>query len=378
MCSSDLGVLLSTNKRDFQFNVSQCVEDVASGFFPTVCGTEDVLFNSTSNHATYYYWDFGVDSITSDTSTEENPTYSYPGPGNYDVTLIVNKGLTCADTSTMSIIVPQLNAEYDYQRVCIFDSVSFSDSSTYDTYSGNIISWWWDFNDGTTDSVQNPAHIFSDSLNSDKVNYNVSLIITTDKGCTDTIIYAIDFYPFPNVNATVNTGDYGWVSIGESVQLLSTGALGYVWTPADGLNSNVIYNPLATINGSNPYIVDGTSYDSIIYVVSGASPDGCLNNDTVVLRVAVPAVAIPNVFTPNNDGQNDVLYLLSVGVEELIEFKIFNRWGEVIFETQDKKEGWDGTFKSKPQEVGNYAYYYKVKTIGGDTREGHGDVALLR
>ena len=87
---------------------------------------------------------------------------------------------------------------------------------------------------------------------------------------------------------------------------------------------------------------------------------------------------MPNAFSPNDDGVNDVIYLLAVGIIDVQEFKIFNRWGQVVFETSDILQGWDGMFNGQPQEMGNYAYYYKAMDRAGTLKEGSGDIALLR
>jgi gliding motility-associated-like protein len=123
---------------------------------------------------------------------------------------------------------------------------------------------------------------------------------------------------------------------------------------------------------------DNILHDSIVFTVTGLSPQGCVNMDSLVVRLLDPGVAIPNAFSPNGDGTNDIINLITVGVEELLEFKIFNRWGQLVYETVDLEAGWDGMHNEEPQEIGNYAYYFKVRTLHGDVLEGSGDIALLR
>ncbi|MFH1321132.1 MAG: PKD domain-containing protein [Bacteroidota bacterium] len=359
------GVLLSTNKRDFQFYVAPCIEDAYPDFIaePDHCDPRIVNFTYTGFKPETYFWDFGIDTIDTDTSSEENPTYVFPAlDTTYTITLIVNMEFECADTVMIDLpLPPALEARIQYDKVCVFDTVGFFDNSFSDSLSGQIVAWEWDFKDGETDNIQDPQHIYSDTL-----NCQVRLIVTTDEGCKDTAMRSVTFYPLPVIIANAGIEDI-YITLGESVQLFAVGAAGYEWYPADVLDNDTIPYPVAT------------PLETTDFIVTGTSSDGCRNKDSVTVHVVDPLVAVPNAFTPNNDGENDVLYLLTVGFNKLIEFKIFNRWGQVVFETQDLTGGWDGTFKGEPQEIGKYVYYYIVEeTLSGKTQDGNGEVILLR
>jgi len=291
VCASEYrnGVLLSTNKRDFQFNVAQCVEEVYAEFTADTpaCDSLTVRFTNTSNKAAYYFWDFGVgaDSIFADTSSEETPIFTYPDFGNYTITMVVNAGLSCADTVSLNV--------YLYE----------------------------------------------------------SPIAAAGKDALISLGDSVTIGGFPT--ASGGTPPYT-----------------YLWTPGNSLNDPAIANPLST------------PLDTLVntYTITVTDANGCQNKDikTVNIRAVDSRVVIPSAFTPNNDGLNDTLFLITIGMKELIEFKIFNRWGEVVFETQDLKQGWDGNFKEEPQEIGRYVYYYIAETLTGDRKEGKGDIALLR
>jgi gliding motility-associated-like protein len=108
------------------------------------------------------------------------------------------------------------------------------------------------------------------------------------------------------------------------------------------------------------------------------SKDGCL--DTICKKVDAeihPAVDVPTGFSPNGDGHNDVLYVRGAAIETLY-FKVFNRWGELVFETKDLKVGWDGTFKGKLQEMEAYAWVLDVIFYDETTAHKTGNVTLLR
>jgi len=117
------------------------------------------------------------------------------------------------------------------------------------------------------------------------------------------------------------------------------------------------------------------------YVILTATNGTCISTDTIqiiALPHPPPYVKIPNVVTPNNDGDNDTYFFTMEHVESL-ELTIVNRWGDVMFEESGTNPAWDGTTKSGADAVeGTYYYKYKLKGINGDVLEGHGFLELLR
>lgn len=87
---------------------------------------------------------------------------------------------------------------------------------------------------------------------------------------------------------------------------------------------------------------------------------------------------IPNAFSPNNDGQNDYFKISNITDEKLIDFKVFNRWGTILYRTTDAKAGWDGTFKNQPQPVGVYGYVIRIGYSDGYVETYKGTVTLLK
>jgi len=355
------GKLLTTNKRDVQFNIAGCLDDPGLQFSatPDPCDNLMMNFEYLGNNVVSFNWDFGVPTLSDDTSTVENPVYTYPEVGVYPVTIVVNEDFMCADTLVVNVTPPTpLAADYEWTKTCAFDTVVFSGQSDTNAFTGPIVNWEWNFGDGVSDTLpQNTTHAYPDSI-----LYNAQLIITTSEGCKDTMIKVISFFSLPVIDA----GEDVFVTEGEPEDLLATGANSYVWDPATFLDDMLIPNPVTT------------PLDDIQYTVTGTSLNGCRGRDTVEIFVVKAQVIVPNAFSPNQDGNNDTIFLIHVGVEELIEFRIFNRWGQRVFEASDLTEGWDGNFKSEPQEIGNYVYYYKVRTLVGEVMEGSGDIALLR
>ena len=189
-------------------------------------------------------------------------------------------------------------------------------------------------------------------------------MVGDDVFCYDTIDAYVEVRPLPKVN--IITPDT-IVRYGQSVQLLVNGARMYNWTPVSSLNNPNISYPIATPT------------EPTMYVVAGISNTGCYSHDTV--RVGInyrDNINIPTAFSPNGDGKNDVFRVTNMTFQRLIEFKVFNRWGQQMYNGLDPKSGWDGTWKGVPQELGNYQYMIRVSSPDGLVETYKGDVTLLR
>jgi gliding motility-associated-like protein len=115
-------------------------------------------------------------------------------------------------------------------------------------------------------------------------------------------------------------------------------------------------------------------------VLTSVSEYNCVNSDSVTIFVeVVNLLVVPNAFSPNNDGHNDLFRILrTLNVEQLLEFKVFNRWGQLIFETNDIRQGWDGTFNGVTQELGVYAFVIQVLNRDGEKIVKGGNVTLVK
>lgn len=159
---------------------------------------------------------------------------------------------------------------------------------------------------------------------------------------------------------------------GESAHLetIFDSLLQYEWLPHEGLDNPFVYNPVATPTETTIYILTVTNDEGCVAVrqitIYVISPD-CLE----------PNIFIPTAFTPNGDGNNDVLYVRS-NIIESMEFAVYNRWGQKVFETSDQSVGWDGTYKGQnlPNDV--FGYYLKAKCFNGEEFFKKGNVAILK
>ncbi len=207
------------------------------------------------------------------------------------------------------------------------------------------------------DTIANPAVM--DPL----TNMFYQLVIWDSNGCSDTDDVFVSLYELP----TVDAGEDVYMALGGFAQLNASGAVDYTWTPADFLTDAFISNPQAFPE------------DTTVYYVTGVDANGCENFDSVTVFVLEQTtIVLPNAFTPNEDGINDVWKPVLVGIGEIEYFAVYNRWGEMLFESSDPTIGWDGTFQTNLQEIGNYITYVKGLDGFGNEIVKSGMVLLMR
>jgi gliding motility-associated-like protein len=163
-------------------------------------------------------------------------------------------------------------------------------------------------------------------------------------------------------------GDGQPISCNHSLaQLHASGATSYVWHPGQYLNDSTQAHPVAT------------PPKTMLFTVEGRSGDGCVGRDTIRVLVEPGATLyIPNVFTPNGDGLNDVVYPTIYCDFHFDRFAMFNRWGQKLFETKDYTMGWNGRYNGEYCEQGVYTYYISGTTSLGAPVLFKGNVTLLR
>jgi gliding motility-associated-like protein len=362
------GVLINTVERDFQFVVTDCSKAVVANIpqyseefntYIVQCKGFNVKFDNLSTGGITYYWDFGVPNSTTDTSTAFSPTFTYPDTGTYTVKLVVNRGTTCPDSiSRLVKVYPFLRTNWGVTGLpCPYSPFQFSDSTISTYVPPNR--WSWLFGDGSGSSEQNPRHAYSTGG-----NYEVTLVSGNAKGCLDTArkrVFVEDFRPFAG-NDTI-------IVKGETIYFNARGGVQYAWTPGTNLSATNIPNPI----GSYP---ETGVFQYGVYI---RSANNCEGTDSIKVRVVdQPAVFVPSGFTPNGDGRNDQLRPVLIGYSQMKFFRVFNRWGELVFSTTTIGEGWDGDYKGQRGELGTYFWVMSVVDRFGKEEQYKGDVTLLR
>ena len=314
-----------------------------------------------------WLWNFG----NGNTANTLNHSTVYNNLGTYSVQLIVQTDIGCTDSITKTIKVnslPITNFLSDINQGCVPLFINFKDSSVVD--SGYITTWNWSFGDGSS-YITNVNQIGHSYLISG--NYNVSVTVQSNSGCTNTMTIpnmivvfqnpVSDFYATPNMT-----------SILESNIIFTDNSLGansWNWYFDDG-DTSVLQSP------SHVYNESGSFYP----MLKVTSLQGC--TDTISKKVIILKDAsfyTPTAFTPNNDGYNDIFQVYGLDLEKgKFEMMIFNRWGEMVFYSQDYKYGWNGNMKGGGETCPDGVYVWKLNyTDGlGRSQKANGHLTLIR
>ncbi len=213
------------------------------------------------------------------------------------------------------------------------------------------------------------------SINVTPVNTTNFITTATDGiGCTITdnaniIVESLNLGVYAAPSDTILEGTL--VTLNAILSTIDT----ITWTPSTSLSN---------INSNNPTF---TATDNITYCAYGETSNGCKDTDCVTI-VVIPKIdtlqpfniAIPNAFTPNSDGKNDELTIFYTGNHTEKEFIIFNRWGELVYSTNDLTKGWNGKFKDAEQPLGTYVYYLTLKNASDNPpdKKYTGSITLIR
>ena len=325
-----------------------------------VCFGNATNFTNTSTAIggiSSYNWIYSGSTI----STAPSPSYLFPTEGNQAVSLVVTSNNGCIDTLTQNVIVNYLpNPGFNNPTLCLQGGTPFSDAST--VTGSSIVSWDWTFGDGLSDTAQNPTHQYPASG-----NYNVELIVTSAQGCSDSITQTISVLPAPIADFNVSpyfANPFQTINFTDS----STPVVSWYWDFGDTTGTSTLQNPSYAYNGSFTY--------NVMLVVTDSN--GCKDTTRKEVIIFLPP-QVPSGFSPNGSGSNDFLFVYGGPFIDL-NFKVYNSWGQIIFETTTQSEGWDGTFRTTgvPQPIGVYVWTLKCITPDGQLYEKAGDVTLLR
>ncbi len=173
---------------------------------------------------------------------------------------------------------------------------------------------------------------------------------------------AVKIYAGPDTVVAVNQP---LIMHGDDVNV--SGVTQWVWTPAYALDDSHSQNTIARLD------VDTT------YILTGTTPEGCEGSDTIHIRVYVgPDLYVASVFTPDNNGVNDVLHVKAIGIDKFRYFRLYNRWGQVVFETHDRNSGWNGKIKGSNAPSGTYVWIAEGIDYLGRLLNKKGMVVLIR
>lgn len=338
------------------------------------CGNMEVTFTDLSTgFPASWLWDFG----NGGTSTLQNPTAFYSTGGVFSVTLITTNGGGCKDTLRLDsiITVPLATGSYTFTPAsgCNPLTVCFNSNSI------NTSNYIWDFGDGTVVNCTggDTCHTYT---NPGTFNPLLFLEYSLPNGdtCTEAATNLIGPVVVSNVINVSLTGSppisgppYSATVPMDSLLFITTnysGGVGpytYSWSPNTGINCDTCAN----------IIIKGTG-DTIMYVFTIYDSGGCLGQDSIFV-LSEPCFEedlIPNVFSPNADGSNDLFYIPGVCPDEKYSLQIYNRWGTLMFSTTQRNNAWDGRTNAG-LDASDGVYYFIVNV---DEKVYKGTVHLVR
>jgi gliding motility-associated-like protein len=373
-----IGFLWVNNDDGTGAGPSFAVDDIKLSAFPpptanfaaspvSICQNHCVNFTDLStNNPTTWAWSFPGANTT--TSTLQNPVnICYSTPGVYDVQLVASNVNGSDDTLKVAYITvnncPTPTADFISTATGVCDScISFFDLSTpQGAQPYPVNAWHWYFPGGVPSSstAQNPTNICyaTDGL------YDVVLVADNGNGKDSLVRYSfIQIEHVPGATISPDTTMY----VGDTYQLLATGGLFYHWSPSLGLDSVNIPNPIASPANTTTYYV--TITDSL----------GChAVRKVTVFILHLDKIFLPDAFSPDGDGHNDLFMIRGNNIYSA-RLAVFDRWGEKVFDTEDKSAGWDGTYNGAKLNSGVYTYFAAVVFDDGKTETKKGTIALVR
>lgn len=323
------------------------------------CDSLDVFVGAVNVTTTTYNWDMGDGNIFLDGGNIIN--HRYNAAGTYEIILHITDTTKCETEAwdTVSFeFAPKIEAEIGSNSGCINSTFIIQNFSNPDSET-----FIWDLGNGQTSNEFEPEATYTSGG-----TFNIILTVIDSATCnfisSDTnVITIID--P-PSANFTTDTNYYLYPDLVEFTNL-SFNFDSFIWTFGDGESDSSTIDPIHFYQSLGDF--------SPCLKVSNA---GC--EDTMCLDLFIdffPLIGVPNAFSPNGDGFNDLIKVEGYGIVQM-SFRIYNRWGELVYEGFDQNEGWDGSFKGTNQEMEVCTYLVDALLLDGSKQVLKGNITLLR
>jgi gliding motility-associated-like protein len=321
-------------------------------FNDTVICEKDAAFLSASTDGLQFAWTPAL----SVSAPGELHTSAFPGVSTtYQLTATIGH-CTAKDEMTVRVVpYPEVNAGMD--TVICFHSTCQLVATT----NGSSFAW------SPSNSLINPRSLTTMARPAGSTAYVLTAYDT--RGCPkparDTVLVTV----LPKIIA--HAGNDTAVVIGEPLQLHASGGVNYVWSPGQNLSS---------VTEPDPVAVFFEAAESMHYAVLVYNEAGCVDTASVRIKIyqSDPVVFVPTAFTPNGDGRNDILRPLAAGITTIEYFRIYNRWGQMVFSTTTNGKGWDGRIQGRDQSTASFVWEVKATDYKGQPFVKKGTVTLIR
>jgi len=313
----------------------------------TICQTDSIRLNPVSD-GLHYLW---TPAAALNDNTVKSPLAAPLTNTTFHVVASVGKCKAADNVSIRVVPYPNANAGVD-TTICF--------PASFQLHASGGDSYLW----SPSTFLSNPN--IADPVATPSLSIRYIVAVTDVLGCPkpsfDSILVLVE-----KIVADAGPRDTNIV-VNQPLQLNGTGAETFTWSPSTGLNNPGIANPVALLSESQQYV---------LRVESAA---GCTGTDTINITVykVNPGLYVPNAFTPNGDGVNDVFRPIPIGMKSLKYFKVYNRGGQLIFATSIQNKGWDGTFKGKPQDTDVFVWIVEGLDYQGKVIFQKGSVTLIR
>lgn len=318
-----------------------------------MCQWKSIVINATVNPPYPNYTYAWTPTIGLDSPASPNIVFTGDSSNNYILTVTTPIGCKGSDSTYITVFPGNFGtlAPGSDTNICPRSRVALH------TTGGVAYSW-----------TPNGSETISDPLSPDPIVYPIQnthyeVLLTDIHGCHDTLGVTL----YVRSDAIIDLPDSVELYPGETYQMNPKGnVLYYNWMPPTGLTDPNISNPVASPEVTTRYVVNGTT------------EWGCPTSDSIKVIIKTESVIdIPNAFSPGSS-PNSELKIVKRGIATLKSFRIFNRWGNLVFETSDIDQGWDGKYKGQPQPFGVYVYEIEAATATGRKFVKQGNVTLIR
>jgi gliding motility-associated-like protein len=318
-----------------------------------ICEGSSVILNASGGQT--YQWFLNNNPIPGATAS----ILSSDKPGDYSLKAISDKGCDTMTKLPITLpVIPKPIADFTAPWGCELKSVRFNNNSSAALQGG--VSWKWEFGDGNSSNEKDPTYIYKEGE-----NYQVKLTVVPQLCPQNTVSITrsvliskgLSGLRYPTINTT---------KFKPTPLTARPGATQYLWSPVSGLSNPRTQSPIFNYDSQTEYLININNQD------------GCNAVDTLLVKLFNEEdIFVPEAFTPNGDGVNDYLDVFLIGIKE-IRFWVFNRWGQLMFETTDPAQRWDGIYAGKKQPLENYVWIAEAITISGKKIKKRGQTILIR
>lgn len=331
-----------------------------SGFCEGIPTTFNDFSSVDNSNIIFYNWVFDTEGG----SVDRNTIFTFSDNGMYNITLTAISDRGCESFLNEEITIfkiPSANFEVE-SDVCLGEKVFFTDLSLANGF--DIVSWSYNFGDGNSSDQQNPAHYFNYIG-----QFDVSLEVRSNVGCVnDTMISAVKVHKVPTADFQASTLLASELDSEINFYNNSEDATTFQWSFGNG-DVSFEENPFYIFNNTQ-------SYDVSLLAVSDF---GCSDEIIKVVNIYPEyTIFIPNSFTPDGDGLNDIFEAQGNGILEF-EMQVFDRWGGIVFESSNLALGWNGSdLFGDPSNNGIYMYHVSLYDYNGRLWVYNGELSLMR